>query len=68
MYRQYEDPRKLENWLEAVEQRIEEEKHSDNPDDDRLIDLYLEQEELKDRIRFAWDDIEYDENCARYGY
>ena len=39
-----------------------------NPDDDyaieRIVDLTLEVQELEDRVRFAWDDQEYDENYA----
>ena len=57
MYRQYEAPGKLQKQLERVKEQLVE-----TPDD---YDLYLEKYELEDRIRFAWDDDEYDSNYAR---
>jgi hypothetical protein len=52
MYRQYEDPYKLEKQLaELKEQRIH------NPEDE---DLALEIYELEERINFAWQDDEYE--------
>jgi hypothetical protein len=50
MYRQYEDPYKIEKELEEAEKRLEE-----NPDDDWAA---IEVAELRDRLRFAWDDNE----------
>ena len=55
MYRQYEDPRELEDQLKELQARYESE-----TDEDVLIDLAQEIEELKDRINFAWQDDEYD--------
>lgn len=52
LYRQYEDPYKLEKRLaELKEQRIH------NPDDE---DLAIEIHELEERINFAWQDDEYE--------
>ena len=58
MYRQYEDPWKLEEQLQELEAR-----YAENEED---VDLYLEIYELKDRINFAWQDNEYD--CDSYDY
>jgi hypothetical protein len=52
IYRQYEDPYKLEKRLaELKEQR----KH--NPNDE---DLAIEINDLEQRINFAWQDDEYE--------
>ena len=64
MYRQYEDPWKLEDRLDAARERLEIAKQEDPDNDDRIIDLLEEIEELKERINFAWQDQEYDENYA----
>ena len=58
MYRQYEDPRELEDQLKELQARYEAE-----TDEDVLIDLAQEIEELKERINFAWQDDEYDCEC-----
>lgn len=50
MYRQYENPFSLEDKLKEAKKRL--------ADDPENIDLALEVEELKDRVRFAWDDNE----------
>lgn len=50
MCRRYEDPYELERYLEEAEKRL-----AKDPDN---IDIMMEIEELKDRIRFAWDDDE----------
>lgn len=55
MYRQYEDPRELEDQLKELQARYEAE-----TDEDVLIDLAQDIEELKERINFAWQDDEYD--------
>lgn len=57
MFRQYEDPYALEERLEEVLAKREE-----NPDDDWLA---IEEAELRDRINYAWQDDEYD---AEYSY
>lgn len=60
MYRQYENPYKLEQQLEELELQ-----YAQNPDD---VDLYLAIQELKDRINFAWQDDEYDSNYMLENY
>ena len=60
IYRQYENPRTLENMLEDAKRRL-----AENPYDE---DLVLEVEELKERVNFAWQDEEYDEDYAREYY
>ena len=50
MYRRYEDPYKLEELLAEAEARL-----AENPDDDYAA---IEVAELRDRLRFAWDDNE----------
>ncbi len=60
MYRQYEDPYKLEKQLkelkEEYRQAIEE-----GEDEATLIGYAWEIAELNDRVNFAWQDDEYDE-------
>lgn len=60
MYRQYENPKTLEERLEDAKRRL-----AENPYDE---DLVLEVEELKERVNFAWQDEEYDEDYAREYY
>lgn len=60
MYRQYENPRALEERLEEVKRRL-----AKNPDDE---DLCNEVAELKERINFAWQDEEYDSNYMLENY
>ena len=60
IYRQYENPRTLEERLEDAKRRL-----AENPYDE---DLVLEVEELKERVNFAWQDDEYDEDYAREYY
>lgn len=52
MYRQYEDPYKLEEYLAELLKRQEV-----NPEDE---DLAIEIHEIKERINFAWQDDEFD--------
>lgn len=60
MYRRYENPHTLEERLEDAKRRL-----SENPYDE---DLVLEVAELKERVNFAWQDDEYDEDYAREYY
>lgn len=60
MYRQYENPYTLEERLEEAKKRL-----AEHPDDE---DYALEVAELKERINFAWQDDEYDEDYAREYY
>ncbi len=59
MYRQYENPHDLQMLLKEAEFRLAEAGARD--DLDAVIDLHNEVESLKERINFAWQDIEYDE-------
>lgn len=61
MYRQYEDPRKLENQLKELEDEYNELKRLvwlGDESEEVLYDKYIELQELRDRVRFAWDDEE----------
>lgn len=63
MYRQYEDPRKLQRELDeliAIRDSLD-----FDEDDDYYMDICEDIAELKDRISFAWDDEEYEEDYAR---
>ena len=55
MYRQYEDPYKLEDQLAEARNQL-----AENPDNE---DLALEVNELEERVNFAWQDNEYEEDC-----
>lgn len=70
MYRRYEDPGKLQIKLKIAECKLAAAMLKDPDNDDRIMDLAEDVESLRDRLRFAWDDEEYDENYARenYGY
>ena len=64
MYRQYEDPHRLEEELERVRSEFEREQETKDPDD---IDwAYWDERihDLEERINFAWQDDEYDSNYA----
>lgn len=65
MYRQYEDPYKIQKMLEAAERELEEAKERGD-DIESLIDLDNEVESLRERLNFAWQDDEYDEMNATY--
>ena len=58
MYRQYEDPHMVEQWLREAEERLKRAKEEFGEEDDRIIDYYQEVEELKERLNFAWQDDE----------
>ena len=53
IYRQYEDPWELEDQLAEAKQRL-----AENPENE---DLALEVHELEERVNFAWQDDEYEE-------
>lgn len=71
MYRMYEDPHKLEERLEREKEKYErmkaERECGCDIDDDDLYNQYLTIYELEDRINFAWQDDEYEENYRLYG-
>lgn len=63
IYRQYEDPYKLEKQLaELKEQR------ANTINDSELQWLNEAIHKLEKRVNFAWQDDEYDEDCARENY
>ena len=63
IYRQYEDPYKLEKQLaELKEQR------ANTTNDSELQWLNEAIYELEERVNFAWQDDEYDEDYARENY
>ena len=57
MYRAYENPNKLEDQLAELKAR-----RANATDDDEIMSLNESIAELKDRINFAYQDEEYDEN------
>ena len=65
-YRRYEDPHKVRKLLEEAQKSLEE-AEQEGREPEALIDLYEEVESLKERLNFAWQDEEYDENYAN-GY
>ena len=66
MYRYYENPYKLQDDLTRLEEEFHRMKSLGYLDVYEEIDYMQEIWDLKDRIRFAWDDEEYDENNAEY--
>lgn len=56
MYRQYENPHALQTRLEELQKEFAE--RSKTEDIENLIDLQETIEELKQRINFAWQDME----------
>ena len=60
MYRQYENPYKLEEQLKELK-----EEYHNTTDEDKLISLSESIAELEERINFAWQDDEYD---SEYDY
>ena len=63
MYRQYENPHTLEAMLDEVKEQI-----AQCTDEDELECLSMEKADLEERINFAWQDDEYDEDYAREYY
>lgn len=65
MYRQYEDPRELTKQLDEKKAHYEElAERVDNGelDFDVLVDAHEDIAELEDRVNFAWQDEEFEEN------
>ena len=59
MYRQYENPWELEDQLaeaKAIYRRAREEE----ADEDTLMNLAIRVHELEERVNFAWQDDEFD--------
>ena len=63
MYRRYENPRKLEKQLAKLKRQ-----YKRTTDEVELMYLAEEIAELEERINFAWQDEEYDENYMRDNY
>jgi hypothetical protein len=62
IYRQYENPWELEDKLaeaKAIYRRAKEE----GIDEDILMNLSMDIHELEERVNFAWQDNEYEEEC-----
>lgn len=62
MYRQYEDPYKLEKQLKELQREYNNAKEN-NADEDILFELSQDVHELEERVNFAWQDDEYE--CDR---
>jgi len=62
MYRQYEDPYKLEKQLKELRREYDNAKEN-NTDEDTLVELSQDIHELEERVNFAWQDDEYE--CDR---
>lgn len=59
MYRQYEDPRTLEQALAEARLAL---RNAEAMDDlDHLVSCHETVDELEERVNFAWQDLEYDE-------
>lgn len=59
MYRQYEDPYKLEKQLKELRREYNNAKEN-NADEDILVELSQDIYELEERVNFAWQDDEYE--------
>ena len=60
MYRNYENPYGLERQLKELKQQYRNAK-ANGADEDTLISLSLDINDLEERVNFAWQDDEYDE-------
>lgn len=58
MYRQYENPNKLEEQLKELKEQYYTAINNDE-DEDMIINLAIDIAELEERINFAWQDDEY---------
>ena len=63
MYRQYENPHKLQEQLEELKSQ-----YAQCEDEDERIDISLAIADLKERINFAWQDDEFDCDYMRENY
>lgn len=72
MFRRYEDPHKVQEMLDRARQELEDAKReveiSGEECYDRMIDLYQEVSELEERLNFAWQDDEYEEQYMLENY
>lgn len=58
MYRSYENPYELGLQLKELKQQYYDAKA--NADEDSMIDLSMDINSLEERINFAWEDDEYE--------
>lgn len=65
MYRQYEDARELENRLQEVKNEFEMRKALGELEPYDYEYYYMYMADLRERINFAWQDEEYEEDLAR---
>lgn len=65
LYRQYEDPRKLQDKITKAKAELEAAKQRGVPAED-LVDQSIEIESLAERVNFAWQDEEFD--CLHESY
>lgn len=61
MYRQYENPYELQKQLEELKKEMNR-AVEENADEETLISFAYDIAELEERINFAWQDDEYDNN------
>lgn len=61
MYRQYENPYKLQKELEELKEEYCKAIEADE-DEDTLMNIAFNIAELEERINFAWQDDEYNES------
>lgn len=59
MYRNYESPWELQPMVDAAEDRYIDALQS-GADEERLLALHDDMWEMRDRLRFAWDDYWFD--------
>lgn len=59
MYRSYENPYELEQQLKELKQQYRDAEAND-ADNDTLINLSMDINSLEERINFAWQDDEYE--------
>lgn len=64
IYRQYENPHSLEQQLAELKAEYRRAKE-EGIDEDVLMNMSMEINELEERVNFAWQDDEYDEDCRR---
>lgn len=60
MYRQYENPYKVERLLHEAKTEYENAKKYNPDDTDLLASLAQDVAELEERLNFAWQDDEYE--------
>ena len=64
MYRQYENPKELEQKLEDFREQYQNMKDAGYEPED-LVDIAIDIHELEERVNFAWQDEESEEDYVR---